>query len=531
MPAAPSPSVRTAARPAKAPADLRALVARGLDAAVEYVVATQTPLGSWRVAPGPRLFDTGVVAFALGRLPVTEPIAAALARARRWLAGASPQTHHPLARLLEELPRQLLAGGRAPIDLSDPVFFEPLYRRKALMPYALARLAGCEVLAPIGDDEVRAGLQAFVRAGGETKRWGRADLLAVHVLVEWVAGDQATARAGAIRLEQLQSPAGDFAANPISTAFACLALGLARPQSPALGRCVEHLLDRQQPDGTWRYFETDVWDTSLMVRVFGDHPRFRARCAPAARAFLRRAQRPDGGWGFRSELEADNDSTACGLLCFAGAEQDAVVVERALGFLARTQQPSGLWRTWQSAEDRPAMDCVAHVMEAVEAARAYALDTRRARRWLSEQLAGGGAAPEARWRADWYRSVPYAVLEMTRALGRTVALRAGGQAALRAVRSAEGGWSGEAGAPSSPLDSGLGLAAHLGLGAAVDRTCRRAVEYLAGTQASDGTWPGRPCMVGPRPLLVDMQTNTHAFASWGLMAVAERLGLLSMGAR
>src|SRR6185436_3040424 len=105
----------------------------------------------------------------------------------------------------------------------------------------------------------------------------------------------------------------------------------------------------------------------------------------------------------------------------------------------------------------------------------HQIESARARAWLRAALSGAGDRVE-RWRADWYHSTTYGL-----------------------------------------LDTGLGLAARLARVGALDAASLRAVEFLLRSQAPDGTWPGRPCMVGPRPLLIEMGTNTHAFTAWGLV--------------
>jgi len=485
---------------------------RCLDRAVDHCADTQTAAGSWGMPPEPRMFDTGVVAFALSRLPASDRVTAAVRRAARWLAAAVPQTHHPLARLMEELPHRLLTGARDRIDLRDPAFFTPILRRKTLLLHALATVAGCGVDAPIPLEQIRASLVAKLAEPIEMKRWGRADLAAVHVLLGNEPGP------GLEALVPLQSADGGFVHNPISTALAGLALVVAAPGSPALVRCTERLLQTQLPDGTWRFFETDVWDTSLMVRTFRRHPGFRARCLPRALAFLRAAQNADGGWGFRSALESDNDSTACALMCFVDpSPEDRPLVHRALELLARMQRPDGLWRTWQSAEDAPAKDCIAHVIETLRLhGGEHQIESARARAWLRAALSGAGDRVE-RWRADWYHSTTYGLLEIGRALGPADPLGRDVERVLDQLQREDGSWAVEPDGAGTPLDTGLGLAARLARVGALDAASLRAVEFLLRSQAPDGTWPGRPCMVGPRPLLIEMGTNTHAFTAWGLV--------------
>jgi squalene-hopene/tetraprenyl-beta-curcumene cyclase len=198
----------------------------------------------------------------------------------------------------------------------------------------------------------------------------------------------------------------------------------------------------------------------------------------------------------------------------------ARALQRATDYLHRVQGADGLWRTWQSYDDEPAKDCVAHIVSALSARhRGGALDLTRARRWLVEQATAPVADPE-RWRAVWFRSVPYGVLEITRALGASSALSLSAVRMLARHQNADGGFGATPGGPSTAGDTGLAVAALLQGDDSMGPTVLRGLQYIVDAQTSDGTWASTPSMVGPRPLLIDMPTNSHAFAAHGLSAAA-----------
>src|SRR6185503_7784309 len=103
-----------------------------LGRAVRSCLVTQNAAGAWEAAPGPRVFETALVAFALDR--ESDPRAALAAdRARGWLATGSPQTHDMHAFLLEDSLRRLAMGERPVVDLRTPTLYVAPYRRKTVI--------------------------------------------------------------------------------------------------------------------------------------------------------------------------------------------------------------------------------------------------------------------------------------------------------------------------------------------------------------------------------------------------------------
>lgn len=489
-----------------------------LDRALQHCFETQGPQGQWEVLPDARLFDTGFVTYALS-CATGHAVDAAVRRASRWLATAPVQRHEPLAQILDETPR-LILSKTASIDLRDESLYTRVFQRKTLLLYALALHAGIKVLSPMTVAQVRAKVRSTFEARERIvlKQWSRVDLVSVHLLLEHLAPDPSTSisMSEAVKyLSSLQAQDGTFCHNPVSTAIAFLALSLVAPRSRTRKRCLQVLLDSQQPEGTWRFCTSSVWDTSLTVRSFRGHSRFRDRALAPAVEFLVNNQNEDGGWGFHADVESDNDTTSCVLLALRDHLQAShPAITRSIQYLLRWQRPDGLWNTWQSDDDRPVDDCVAHIVRALDPfADAGRIDLDRARAWLASRYRKGDG-----WSSGWYRLVPYSILEVGRALELDRDVAAGAMSQLRELQRPDGGWPAVSGEDSRASATGIALAtlaAHLG---PRDPVIQRGLRYLVDTQLDDGTWEGRPEMYGPRPLIYHLQTNTHAFTSYGMIA-------------
>jgi squalene-hopene/tetraprenyl-beta-curcumene cyclase len=501
---------------------LRAVDER-LDLALQYCVDTQDERGAWEVDPDARLFDTGFVAYALSSAP-DELTAPALRRAQQWLDGFPAQDHDPMARLLDEAPR-LILRRTASIDLRSPALYGKVFQRKALLLYTLGVHAGLEVLSPLSVDDVRAKVRSIYERRNEItlKQWSRVDLVSVHVLLEHMAPDPSASisMTDAVGyLASMQADDGSFCHNPVSTAIAFLALSVVARRSRAWRRCLQYLLDAQQADGTWRFCTSGVWDTTLTIRTFHDHPRFRARALGRAVDFLVTAQNPDGGWGFRTDLESDNDTTSCVLLALRSMlGHTHSSIEAAVHYLGSCQRSDGLWNTWQSDDDDPVDDCVAHVVSALTPfEQTRGIDLTPARMWLANRYREGEG-----WRTGWYRILPYSILEVGRSLGHGSLVLHNAVSHLVRCQNPDGGWPAEPGGKSRASATGLALAAIMDHFAPRDAIIQRGLRYLIDAQKLEGTWQGQPELYGPRPLVYHLQTNTHAFACRGLMAAWRRL--------
>lgn len=498
-----------------------------LERALAYSLATQTEGGAWEVLPDARLFDTSFVAYALSAALSAAPevlVGPALDRALQWIDGATAQNHEPLAYLLDETPRLILNQATS-IDLRSPDLYTKVFQRKTLLIYTLAIHAGLAVYSPLSVEDVRAKVRSIYehRRDITLKQWSRVDLVSIHVLLEHMTPDPSTSisMTDAVRyLSGLQSEDGSFCHNPVSTAIAFLALSTVAPRSTAWRRCLQHLLDVQQEDGTWRFCTSGVWDTSLTIRTFHDHPRFSGHALRPAVGFLTRAQNDDGGWGFRMDLESDNDTTSCVILALCDRLGHAnPIIGHAVEYLRRRQRDDGLWNTWQSDDDQPVDDCVAHIVRALTPfERTHRIDLTSARRWLAGRYRRGEG-----WCSGWYRILPYSILEVGEALGHAP------HALLKAMRNLvrsqnpDGGWPTLPGSESCASATGLAVAALTRHSDSTDEALLRGIRYLVDNQRPNGTWWGQPELYGPRPLMYHLQTNTHAFAALGLMSIYRKL--------
>ncbi|WP_050434361.1 prenyltransferase/squalene oxidase repeat-containing protein [Chondromyces crocatus] len=502
--------------------DLVQALERCITRAIEHTLEAQTPEGSWFVLPDARMFDTGLVAYVLSRTP-GPAAAAAVERAKTWLATATPQTQTRFSQMLDETPWSLLSGTSVVVDLREPELYSNVFRRKTLFLYALTLHARKEVLSPFSQERVRAQIRSIYDRAERLrmKQWSRVDLMAVYLLLEALQPGVCPSESARLYLESMQATDGSFCHNPVSSALALLALLETAPESTAYNRCLQHLLDAQQPDGTWRFCISNVWDTSLLVRAYEGQSRFEALARPKAIQFLMQAQNRDGGWGFRTSVESDTDTTSCVLLSLAGVpDVDAGCIARGIAYLAARQRKDGLWNTWQSQDDQPVEDCVAHALSALTAyPDIHRVPLESPYRWLVQQYEIKG-----RWRAGWYRSFPYAVLEIGRAVGAYHPVSRAARKSLLVVQNEDGGWGEEPGEESYPSPTGLSLAMLLDIHQPGEAFIRSALRYLVDTQRDDGTWPGRPEVYGPRPLLYHLATNTHAFVIHGLLTAWSRLG-------
>ncbi|MFC6064065.1 prenyltransferase/squalene oxidase repeat-containing protein [Streptomyces ochraceiscleroticus] len=514
--------------------------------AVDYSLGTQQGDGSWQSPPDPRITETALGCLALSGLSDSASRYAVL-RARSWLRTADPQRHHPVAEYAERL-LAALAGEATHREVTDVSHAEDLMPDVSAGPVLDSRhrmlgvLRACGLPAPRADGRsgrpvdrgpialadadlraVRSSVRTALDNAGasRTKPWALVDLLAEHALLEERFGEREEADAAVRRLGSLQAPDGSFYGNPLSTSLACMALTAVAPASAAHRRSQAYILNSQQADGTWRFLTTDVWDTHLVVRAFRGEPAFDAQALGRALEFLYRAQQPDGGWPCRRGLESDNDTTAAMLLALTDIPEAAEAAQRALAYLARQQNAAGLWATWQDTNDPPAPDVIAHVLTALDRYEGrHTIATGAARRWLSEYAEHASHAPEG-WSASWYRGTPYAVCEIAPALPPA---RRAVVAELRRLAMAQrhdGGWAPTSGTESLPSATGLALTA---LNRALRNSrAQAALSYLSAEQQDDGSWPGRPEMLGPRPLLSHSRIQTHAFTVMGLRAVRSRL--------
>lgn len=490
-------------------------VQHALQRAVEHCLQTQRPDGAWEGMPDPRIFETALVGYALSCSPGSMD-REAVERARCWVMLSGPQDHSPVAYLVEETLRRLILGELQVVDLTLPALADPVFSSRTALLYILALHAGVRVVAPFDEAQFRNKVAKTYAESQDTqlKQWSRVDLICMHLLLQQRVGNGAAVQEALRVLEGLQLPDGSFFYNPVSTALAYLALCKAAPGSATWLKCRQHLLQSQHRDGTWRFCTTDVWDTVLTVRSFRGHPLFDLLALEPALHFIRSMQNEDGGWSFRSFVESDNDTTGVAMLALAGTRLEAEVAPKAVEYFAQRQMDNGLWRTWQFKHDPPVEDVVAHVVSALQAFSSHHnICLVPAKQWLAEHYRMQG-----RWSANWYRGLPYALTEVSQALGPDSLVVEEAVSAAQQIQNPDGGWGPEAGCSSLASSTGLVLTAILRQTRdASQPSIQRALEFLVETQHKDGTWKGVPEVCGPRPLLTHFNTQTQAFAVYGLL--------------
>ena len=151
--------------------------------------------------------------------------------------------------------------------------------------------------------------------------------------------------------EVVDPPSADVTAHMVEMLARC-----GRRDDPATRRGISWLLANQEPGGSWfgRWGVNHVYGTGAAVPALieagipADHPAIER-----AVAWLARHQQPSGGWGEDIRSYADPawigrgtptaSQTAWALLALLAAGTAPDVVERGVGWLARTQLPDGSW--------------------------------------------------------------------------------------------------------------------------------------------------------------------------------------------
>lgn len=96
------------------------------------------------------------------------------------------------------------------------------------------------------------------------ERWSRIDLFSTQALLESLEGNASVVAEACQELAVMQESSSSFCHNPVSTAMALLALTAGARGSEPWARCLNHLLDAQKPDGTWRFCTCDIDFCSAM---------------------------------------------------------------------------------------------------------------------------------------------------------------------------------------------------------------------------------------------------------------------------
>ncbi|MGD0500447.1 MAG: squalene--hopene cyclase [Bryobacteraceae bacterium] len=353
---------------------------------------------------------------------------------------------------------------------------------------------------------------------------------------------KAVEKAAAWMIERLGHSDGLGAIYPpmMYSVMALDALGYA-PSHPLRAEALNQFNRLMVDDGERFFFQpcfSTVWDTAIAAYALGQSETGREECARAADWLVAReiqrkgdwsVKRPrtePSGWAFeyRNEFYPDIDDTAMVLLALshaAGSDPTAWAAcrKRALNWLLAMQSRDGGWaafdadNNWRFLQHVPFADhnamldpaCPDITGRALEALAAHGLDrnhpaARRGVEWLVRHQEADGS-----WYGRWGVAYIYGTCFALRGLAaagegdrEAHVLRAGEW--LRAIQNADGGWGescasynagGFAPGPSTPSQTAWAILGLIAGGDASSLSVRHGIEYLVGTERSDGDWEER----------------------------------------
>lgn len=487
---------------------------------VMHCLLTQRDNGSWGDRPAPRTTETAMVCFALSWSGDNDS-RKAVARARGRLFRHPPEpTSNPLADLVESALWSLAIDDGEPVELGPVRAASPEETRLVNLVQVMALYGDRPIHHSLSLDELRRAFrdESSGPEAGPVEAISRVENLAAAVLLDMPLHEHEPAWQAVDRLMSVQSLDGSFAQDPLATALALLALGVAAHGSEAWHRCRDHLLATQLPGGVWRGRPLDVLETALVIRAFRKDPAFEEHALPAAVSFLRAVQNADGGWPVRTGDASDTGATALVLAAVAGLVLPDRVVTRAVAFLESRQSPDGLWAAGDDTAAPPCEETVAHVVAALrQYPVAHSVPYERARSWLRDREAARGG-PTLEGREGRFLGLPYAVFRTVDAFGRSTQESRSAADVLAALQNEDGGWASRPGGASAPGPTGLALAALKEAGILDERQWAAGVDYLLTHRGSEGCWESAPQMTDPRPLPCSSRAVTQAFAIGGLHA-------------
>ncbi|WP_307711425.1 prenyltransferase/squalene oxidase repeat-containing protein [Streptomyces sp. V4I23] len=337
------------------------------------------------------------------------------------------------------------------------------------------------------------------------------EALAAHILLE---RPQHAGQAGWPALEHLmarQSP-DDSYGDVIAAAFTMLALSSVGARGGAWSRSLDYLIRVQRSDGSWTDRTADVVETALITRALRDDPAFAEHALPGALAFLCSAQRHDGGWGATVQAPSDVSLTGLVLSAVAGLPLPRHISERACAYLMSRQTPDGLW-----GHGKPCEETVAHVVAALrQHVGRHHVPYDKAERWLAARVRNASGLAHG---TSHILGLPYAVHQMTEALGCSAPESVEAARTLASLQNPDGGWPEQLDGPSTPAATGIALVVLRQCGLLTAERRAPALDHLVSGLGEQGTWRGSlPEMARIWPLPVQLSGVTHALAAWGLHA-------------
>ncbi len=486
--------------------------------AAQRCLAMQGDDGRFVSSPDPRPFETALVGIALS-LSRDPRAHGAIALAKRWLSAHASAARDPMTQLFDESLARIWSGER--LTLTDPFWQSALMLRKTWSLQVFASLLEVDIDTGVDERFLRALVETRFdkRASSTLKPWHRVELAAMCAILSARGGNHALSEQALDELETLQERDGSFCFLPVSTALALVALAR-RPQSPRFEQCLRYLLDQQQPDGAWLFTTNELWDTSILLRTFDAYAELPAHSVERAREFLVRSQQSDGGWGFRVGVQSDNDTSASALMALGAGPNHSEARARCVRYLRGQRLPSGLWRTWQDANDAVSDDVLAHVVVALRECPEAADAPFEPSLSVAEDFLGSRFGDPRAVEDSWYRNRAYSMLEVAKALPPDHPALARAMSALVSEQNNDGGWGALPGERSIASATGLAITALLRFAPERTDAVADALGFMIDSQRADGSWTGVPEMLGPRPLVSHYPSQTHAFAASGVVLAA-----------
>ncbi|MFF4521087.1 prenyltransferase/squalene oxidase repeat-containing protein [Streptomyces bluensis] len=371
---------------------------------------------------------------------------------------------------------------------------------------------------------------------GRAATWTRMVLLAMRTLHACAAGGAARvspAEHAELRRRLVSGTRKVWEGNLLVHLLALHALHALDPGAPEVGAGIRALASCQNPDGGLPF--TDSHDLFLTAKAGLALIRAGRSHALVARMAGRVAagQNPDGGWPYASQVQqCDADSTAVCVefLRATGPGRYAPHIAAGQAHLRSLAGVDGGFPTYRPGNPSEAeMTAGALIALSHGSTASDPLPVvRPAADWLLDQQSADGTWPRS-WTISESSVMERAVHALTRlpaALAGTLPARRVEQALRRAARrltdtqNSDGGWGQVPGTASGTVSTaralmGLARLDHL---PGTRRAADRGIAWLAAARLADGSYPGPPDQVGPRPIPYEFPALAGIYALTALGA-------------
>lgn len=305
------------------------------------------------------------------------------------------------------------------------------------------------------------------------------------------------------------------------------------PGAPEVGAGIRAVASCQNPDGGLPF--TDSHDLFLTAKAGLALARAGRSHALVERMadWVAAGQNPDGGWPYASQVrQSDADSTAVCLefLRAAGPGRYATRTAAGRAHLRSLAGADGGFPTYRAGNPSEA-EMTAGALIALSpgpAAHDSIGVVRPAADWLLDQQSADGTWPRS-WTISESSVIERAVHALTRlpaALAGDLPARRIEQALRRAAarltdtQNADGGWGQVPGTASGTVSTARALMglARLGHLPGTRRAADQGIAWLTAARLADGSYPGPPDQVGPRPIPYEFPALAGIYALTALAA-------------